>query len=154
MKVLGNSYQQLEQLGDRELVRTFQSVDDNFEQMNTLIPANNNAVNTVGNVITDVAKVVETIKRIDADIKVMDMQLQYHLKQADVNLEKFNTAAVIIGKQLDDCSIRVDKTLEKALAIDTKTANEEELKVRNQLLSMVNDWSSIISNLMMKLMSY
>lgn len=63
MKVSGNSYQQLEQLGDRELVRTFQSVDDNFEQMNTLIPANNNAVNTVGNVITDVAKVVETIKK-------------------------------------------------------------------------------------------
>ena len=115
----------------------------------------NNSLSLVGDITTTVketAQVFVTIKEIDRDIKNIDADLQKFMKNADANLEKFKMSANLVGKEIDSLSTRLDKILDKALGINTNTENEQEIKIRTELLAKVDKWSDIMSSILMKLL--
>jgi len=131
-----------------ELMPAFENSNNNLDKLNLAL---SNATNLAG-IVKESLNIFTIIKQIDYDIKLVDSNLQQFLKNADVNLEKFKNASQIAEKQLDNYSNKIDKILDKVLSIDSKTANEEEIKFRTELLKQVNIFGDTISSMLIKLM--
>ena len=66
-------------------------------------------------------------------------------------MSKFKTKAKIVEKQLDKLSNKIDLLLDRALSIDTKTDNINEIELRSKILDNVNNYSMIVGDALMKL---
>ncbi len=95
---------------------------------------------------------IKAVKELDVLMKQMDVNLEMYINDTNISLEKFKTSAPILEKQLDKISDRIDKVLDKALTIDSKTCEMVDLELRSKLITQVRDWSDHVSSLLMKLM--
>jgi len=126
-----------------------------FDKANVSMDKLNNSLEIVGDITKsagDIANIFVSIKEIDKDIKTIDAELEKFMKNADNSLEKFKTKSAIVEKQLDNFSDRLDTMLNKAMAINTASENQQEIELRTELLKQVKNWgdtmSSILTNLL------
>ncbi|MCX7735977.1 MAG: hypothetical protein N2319_04630 [Candidatus Kapabacteria bacterium] len=128
-------------------------IKDTFQEINSAMKITNDVIQNVSIIWQCTLDTVRAVKEIDLIMKQMDVNLEMYLKDSQISLEKFKTNAPILEKQLDNISNRIDKILDKALAIDSKNCELIDLELRSKLITQVRDWSDHLSSMMMKLMS-
>ena len=144
-----NKNEQITTVEDNDIMQIFDRADISMDKLNE-------SLNVAGDIVTTVketAQIFVTIREIDKDIINIDAELQRFMKTADDNLDKFKIKAVIVENQLDKFSNKLDTILNKAMAINTSTENEQEIKFRTDLLTQLNKWGDTMSSLLMKLLA-
>ncbi|MFA6090111.1 MAG: hypothetical protein WC755_09720 [Candidatus Woesearchaeota archaeon] len=142
-----------------EMEKTLSRFDSSVSNIKETAQEINTALNTSKEIVDNVSvlwsctlETIKAVKELDVLMKQMDITLEKYLHDTNISLEKFKTSAPILEKQIDNISNRIDRILDKALTIDSKSCEMVDLQLRSQLITQVRDWSEHISSLLMKLM--
>lgn len=142
-----------------QISKTLERFDLTISNIKETSDSINNTLNTTLEIMDNASIIwnctmdtIRVVKELDVVLKEMDVSLQEYLKDADVKLDKFKVNANIVEKQLDKISDRIDRVLDNAFKIDSKTCTNIDLELRSKLITQVRDWSDHISSLLMKLM--
>jgi hypothetical protein len=107
-------------------------------------------ITTAGqNIATHIAQTVVEVKQMEAAIQQMDLQVEVMCKNLDMRIENNKLAAPMIQQQLSSYSNRMDDILKKVLEMDPNSADQNYIKSRSELISMLNGMSTNISNMFM-----
>jgi hypothetical protein len=101
------------------------------------------------NITTHIAQTVIEVKQMQAAIQQMDLQVEIICKEFDMRIEKNKLAAPIIQQQLSTYSTQMDHILNRVLEMDPNSADQNYIKSRSELISMLNSISTNISNMFM-----
>lgn len=101
------------------------------------------------NIASHIAQTVVEVKQMQAAIQQMDLQVEIICKEFDMRIEKNKLAAPMIQHQLSGYSNRMDHILNQILAMDPNSADQNYIRSRSELISILNNMSASISNMFM-----
>lgn len=101
-----------------------------------------------------IAQTVVEVKQMQFAIQQMDLQVELMCKEYDMRIEKNKLSAQILQGQLSNYSGQMDQLLKNILDMDPSNKDQDYIKARSELISLLNGMSSNISNMFMNFIIY
>ncbi len=112
-------------------------------------------ITAVGQDITNkIAQTVIEVKQIQFAIQKMDSQVEIMCKEYDMRIEKNKLGAQMIQSQLTSYSSQMDQLLKTILDMDPSNKDQDYIRCRSELISVLNGTSANISNMFMNFIIY
>jgi hypothetical protein len=123
--------------------KAIENVENTLQQFTTLISTAEQTVATISNAVVKV-------KEIEHNIIQLDTQVTLVCKEFDMRIEKCQQHATTIQRVLTSISSNSDAVLEKVLAMDAETADENTIKHRSELIAILHNNTNAISQMFLK----
>src|SRR5690606_35982290 len=112
-------------------------------------------ITAVGQNITNkIAQTVIEVRQIQFAMQQMDSQVEIMCKEYDMRIEKYKLSAQMIQSQLTNYSVQMDKMLDTILNMDPSNKDQDYIKSRSEMISLLNSTSANISNMFMNFIIY
>lgn len=112
-------------------------------------------ITAVGQDITNkIAQTVIEVKQIQFAMQHMDSQVEIMCKEYDMRIEKYKLSAQMIQSQLTSYSGQMDQLLKTILDMDPSNKDQDYIRSRSELISLLNSTSANISNMFMNFIIY
>ncbi|HCY73822.1 MAG TPA: hypothetical protein DHU75_07025 [Rikenellaceae bacterium] len=148
---------------DREIAKidaTKSCIDSGTEFMNVTskmlqsaeysLNSMNNCLNSVRSIVESAGSSVTAWKEIEKEMFAMSLHFEQFSKELDVNLDKYKTRIPLIEKQLDSINVNLSKMLDYVLAMDAKT--EQGMDFKMKMMDRIDVFLNTISTTMMNLL--
>lgn len=101
-----------------------------------------------------IAETVIEVKQMQVAIQQMDLQVELMCKEYDMKIAKNKLSAQILQGQLTSYSGQMDQLLKRILDMDPSNKDQDYIKGRSELISLLNGMSANISNMFMNFIIY
>ena len=123
--------------------KAIENVENNLQQFTTFIRTADQTVSTISNAVVKVKEIEHSILQLDAQVTLV-------CKEFDMRIEKCQQHATTIQRVLTSISSNSDSVLEKVLAMDAETGDENTIKHRSELIAILHSNTNAISQMFLK----